>query len=468
MLSLVSPVALTAAPLAEADHATLLSYFGLNLSSGALVGLAIGIFALTYLLILLEHYVHRTVAALLGACGVMVLGLLTPDQAWRSIDFNTIFLLFGMMNIVNVLSRSGFFDLVARRALILTRGNPARVLWIFSVLTAVFSAFLDNVTTVLFMAPVVVTVALRLGLKPLPYLIAVILASNTGGAATLVGDPPNIIIGSVAGKGFGEFLVNVAPYALIATALGIALMHWLMARRGDMNTAASAEMLRSVMADTTPIRTDPKLMRQALSVFAVTLLFFIVGHPIGIEAGLVALTTSTFLMLIADLTPVELFEQVEWTTLLFFMGLFIVVGGLEHVGVFTSVASSLTGAIGADLGLGILLVGFGSAIISGFVDNIPFTISMASVLRELQGNTTGALAGSSIDPLWWALSLGACLGGNLTLIGASANIVVADIAAREGNPISFGQFIRYGSPIALITTALAVGLYYLVYVLGQA
>ena len=462
---------MAAAPLAlgeAAPHATLLDFFGLHLSGGALTGLAIALFVLTYLLILLEKYVHRTVAALLGACGVMVLGLLTPDQAWRSIDFNTIFLLFGMMNIVNVLSRSGFFELVARRALILTRGNPARVLWIFSLLTAVFSAFLDNVTTVLFMAPVVVTVALRLGLRPLPYLIAVILASNTGGAATLVGDPPNIIIGSVAGKGFGDFLVNVAPYALIASILGIGLMHYLMIRRGDMNTAASAEKLRTVMNDDTPIKTDPRLMKQALSVFAVTLLLFIVGHPIGLEAGLVALTTSTFLMLIADLTPAELFEQVEWTTLLFFMGLFIVVGGLEHAGVFTSVAGSLTGMIGGDIGLGILLVGLGSAVISGFVDNIPFTISMANVLRELQGNAAGALSGSRIDPLWWALSLGACLGGNLTLIGASANIVVADIAAREGQPMGFGQFMRYGTPIALMTTLLAVGLYYLVYTLGQA
>lgn len=205
-------------------HPTLFDAFGLTLSDSTLTVLAIGLFVLTYILILLEKYVHRTVAALLGACAVMILGLLTPDQAWGSIDFNTIFLLFGMMNIVNVLSRSGFFELVARWGMLYTRGEPARVLWVFSLLTAVFSAFLDNVTTVLFMAPVVVTVVVRLGLKPIPYLIAVILASNTGGTATLVGDPPNIIIGSVAGKGFGDFLVNVAPYAIVATFLGIGLM----------------------------------------------------------------------------------------------------------------------------------------------------------------------------------------------------------------------------------------------------
>lgn len=439
----------------------LLTSLGLNLSPGTLTTVAIVLFVATYALILLEKYVHRTVAALLGACAVMVLGILTPDQAWGSIDFNTIFLLFGMMNIVNVLSRSGFFDLVARRAMVITRGEPARVLWTFSLLTAVFSAFLDNVTTVLFMAPVVVTVVARLGLRPMPYLIAVILASNTGGTATLVGDPPNIIIGSVAGKGFGDFLVNVAPYATVATVLGIGLMHLLMKMRGDLAGSGSSERLRAALTDTTPIKTNPKLMIQALGVFAVTLVLFMIGHPIGLEAGLVALTTSTFLMLIADLTPVELFEQVEWTTLLFFMGLFIVVGGLEHVGVFQTVAAGLTNAIDGNIGAGILAVGFSSAIISGFVDNIPFTISMASVLRELQ-----VTLGPAMDPLWWALSLGACLGGNLTLIGASANIVVSDIAAREGHPMGFVEFMKYGTPVALITVTVALGLFYAAFVLG--
>ncbi|GGB60403.1 SLC13 family permease [Deinococcus soli (ex Cha et al. 2016)] len=423
--------------------------------------LAIGLFIATYALILAEKYVHRTVAALLGACAVMLLGLLAPDQAWGAIDFNTLFLLFGMMNIVNVLSRSGFFDLVARRALLLTRGEPVRVLWIFSGLTALFSAFLDNVTTVLFMAPVVVTVVTRLGLRPVPFLIAIILASNTGGTATLVGDPPNIIIGSVAEKGFGDFLVNVAPFAAVACVTGIALMQLLMTWRGDLSGFAASDRLQAALQDAPTPVVNRRLMTQALAVFAVTLVLFMVGHPLGLEAGLIALTTSTFLLLIADLDPVALFEQVEWGTLLFFMGLFVVVGALEHAGVFKQAASALTAAMGGDIGTGILLIGLGSALISGFVDNIPFTISMASVLRELQGTL-----GAGIDPLWWALSLGACLGGNLTLIGASANIVVADIAAREGHPISFGGFMRYATPITVITVLLAVGLFYGAHRLG--
>lgn len=423
--------------------------------------LAIGLFIATYALILAEKYVHRTVAALLGACAVMLLGLLAPDQAWGAIDFNTLFLLFGMMNIVNVLSRSGFFDLVARRALLLTRGEPVRVLWIFSGLTALFSAFLDNVTTVLFMAPVVVTVVTRLGLRPVPFLIAIILASNTGGTATLVGDPPNIIIGSVAEKGFGDFLVNVAPFAAVACVTGIALMQLLMTWRGDLSGFAASDRLQAALQDAPTPVVNRRLMTQALAVFAVTLALFMVGHPLGLEAGLIALTTSTFLLLIADLDPVALFERVEWATLLFFMGLFVVVGALEHAGVFEQAASALTAAMGGDVGTGILLIGLGSALISGFVDNIPFTISMASVLRELQGTL-----GAGIDPLWWALSLGACLGGNLTLIGASANIVVADIAAREGHPISFGGFMRYATPITVITVLLAVGLFYGAHRLG--
>ncbi|MDR6220883.1 ArsB/NhaD family transporter [Deinococcus soli (ex Cha et al. 2016)] len=423
--------------------------------------LAIGLFIATYALILAEKCVHRTVAALLGACAVMLLGLLAPDQAWGAIDFNTLFLLFGMMNIVNVLSRSGFFDLVARRALLLTRGEPVRVLWIFSGLTALFSAFLDNVTTVLFMAPVVVTVVTRLGLRPVPFLIAIILASNTGGTATLVGDPPNIIIGSVAEKGFGDFLVNVAPFAAVACVTGIALMQLLMTWRGDLSGFAASDRLQAALQDAPTPVVNRRLMTQALAVFAVTLVLFMVGHPLGLEAGLIALTTSTFLLLIADLDPVALFEQVEWATLLFFMGLFVVVGALEHAGVFKQAASALTAAMGGDIGTGILLIGLGSALISGFVDNIPFTISMASVLRELQGTL-----GAGIDPLWWALSLGACLGGNLTLIGASANIVVADIAAREGHPISFGGFMRYATPITVITVLLAVGLFYGAHRLG--
>ncbi|GAA0502537.1 ArsB/NhaD family transporter [Deinococcus depolymerans] len=426
-----------------------------NLPAAWQAPLATGLFIATYALILAEKYVHRTVAALLGACAVMLLGLLAPNQAWGAIDFNTLFLLFGMMNIVNVLSRSGFFDLVSRRALLLTRGEPVRVLWIFSGLTALFSAFLDNVTTVLFMAPLVVTVVTRLGLRPVPFLIAIILASNTGGTATLVGDPPNIIIGSVAGKGFGDFLVNVAPFAVVACVAGIALMQVLMTRRGDLKGFAAADRLQAALQDAPTPVVNRRLMTQALAVFAVTLLLFMVGHPLGLEAGLIALTTSTFLLLIADLDPVALFEQVEWATLLFFMGLFVVVGALEHTGVFEQVASALTTAMGGDVGTGILLIGLGSALISGFVDNIPFTISMASVLRELEGTL-----GARIDPLWWALSLGACLGGNLTLIGASANIVVADIAAREGHPISFGGFMRYATPITVITVLLAIGLFY--------
>lgn len=443
----------------DAPH-SLLTSLGIHLSHSQQFSLAIGLFLLTYALILLEKYVHRTLAALLGACAVMLLGLLTPQQAWGAIDFNTLFLLFGMMNIVNVLTEAGFFHLVAQRAVLFTRGEPVRVLWTFGILTAVFSAFLDNVTTVLFMAPVVLSVVLRLGLPPIPFLVAVILTSNLGGTSTLIGDPPNIIIGSIAGKSFMDFLTNIAPEVVVATLAGMGTLHWMMKRRGELKSSISVDELREILEENAAVETKPKLMRQALATFIVTLVLFMLGHSLGLEAGLIALTTSTFLLLISRLNPAHLLEKIEWTTLLFFMGLFVVVGALEHVGVFSLVAEALTKAIGHNIGGGILAVGLSSALISGFVDNIPFTLSMAGVLKELQ-----ASMGAAMDPLWWALALGACLGGNLTLIGASANIVVSDIAHREGHPISFVGFMKYGTPVAAVSVVVALGLFYLKYLL---
>ncbi|MCL5964671.1 MAG: SLC13 family permease, partial [Deinococcus sp.] len=222
----------------------LLAALGLHLSQNQLAGWSVAIFAGTYLLIFLEAYMHRTMAALLGASVVLFLGIMTPAQAWQAIDNNTMFLLFGMMNIVAIMAKSGFFALVAERALEFTQGKPVRILWVFSLLTAFFSAFLDNVTTVLFMAPVVLHLALRLKLPPVPYLIAVVLASNVGGTTTLIGDPPNIIIGSFAGKSFNDFLVNVAPYALAAFVVGTWVMQLMLARMGAFRQALSPEDLK--------------------------------------------------------------------------------------------------------------------------------------------------------------------------------------------------------------------------------
>jgi len=435
----------------------LLAAFNIHLSKAELAELSVLLFVFTYAMILLEKFFHRTIAALIGASLVLVIGVITPEKAWEAIDQNTILLLFGMMNIVTVMGKSGFFHLVAAKAVKLTKGSPTRVLWIFSLLTAVFSAFLDNVTTVLFMAPVMINIAEKLKLNPIPYLIAIVLASNTGGTATLIGDPPNIIIGSIAGKTFNDFLVEVAPYAVVAFILGLIVMHLMMSKGGYLEPKASPEELKEILSGKVDESLlDRKLMKKSVAVFLLTIILFIIGHNLGLEPGVIALFMATLLALISGLSPAWILEKVEWTTLIFFMGLFMVVGALEVNGVFEAAANWLIEKIGTNIHQGILIVGFTSAVISGFVDNIPFTMSMAYVLKGME-----AQMGSVMDPLWWALSLGACLGGNLTIIGASANIVTADIAERNGYRIDFFRFMKYGTPVAVVTVIVAILLFYL-------
>ncbi len=434
----------------------LISAFHLHFTKIELAEISVLLFLLTYLMILLEKFFHRTIAALIGASLVLVIGVITPEKAWEAIDQNTILLLFGMMNIVTVMGKSGFFNIVATKAVKLTKGSPVKVLWIFSLLTALFSAFLDNVTTVLFMAPVIINIAEKLKLNPIPYLIAIVLASNTGGTATLIGDPPNIIIGSIAGKTFNDFLIEVAPYAILAFILGLMVMHFLMAKGGFFKSEVSEKELKEILAgEVEGSLLDRKLMKKSVSVFLITIVLFIVGHKIGLEPGVIALLMATILALISGLSPAWILEKVEWTTLIFFMGLFMVVGALEANGVFEIAAKWLIEEIGKNIHHGILIIGFTSALISGFVDNIPFTMSMAYVLKGME-----AQMGSVMDPLWWALSLGACLGGNLTLIGASANIVAADIADRNGYKIDFFRFMKYGTPVAAVTVIVAILLFY--------
>ncbi len=435
----------------------LLEAFHVHVTKTELAELSVLLFVLTYAMILLEKFFHRTIAALIGASLVLIVGVITPEKAWESVDHNTIFLLFGMMNIVTVMGKSGFFHLVAAKAVKLTKGSPQRVLWVFSLLTAVFSAFLDNVTTVLFMAPVMINIAERLKLNPIPYLIAIVLASNTGGTATLIGDPPNIIIGSIAGKTFNDFLVEVAPYAILAFLVGLAVMHALMSKGKFFESKVSEEELKDVISgEVDEELLDRKLMKKSVTVFLITIILFIIGHNIGLEPGVIAVVMATVLSFVSGLSPAWILERVEWTTLIFFMGLFMVVGALEVNGVFDIAANWLIREIGKNIHEGILLIGFISALISGFVDNIPFTMSMAYVLKGMETQM-----GSIMDPLWWALSLGACLGGNLTLIGASANIVTADIAERNGYKIDFFRFMKYGTPVAAVTVGLAIILFYI-------
>lgn len=434
----------------------LLGLLGFHGKPEQLAGWALAVFVGTYVLIFLEHYIHRTMASLIGASVILFLGIMTPAEAWQSIDYGTMFLLFGMMMIVAIMTKSGFFALMADRALHLTGGDPVRILWVFSILTAVFSAFLDNVTTVLFMAPVVLHLCLNLRLPPVPYMVAVILASNVGGTTTLIGDPPNIIIGSIAKKSFNDFLIHVAPYVIPAFLVGTWVMQWMLQRQGLLHSKASAEELKASLEEGKNLEIDWPLLRLSVGVFLVTIVLFVLSHSVlHLESGVIALFMASVLGILSRTSPVWFIERVEWITLVFFAGLFIIVGALEHTGVFTVIATWLRDLMGTNTKLGVLIVGVGSAIISGFVDNIPYTISMSYVLRDLESTL-----GPRMDPLWWALSIGACLGGNLTLIGASANVVTADIAARAGHPISFVTFLKYGTLVSAVTVLVALGLFY--------
>ena len=432
------------------ESAGLIQALGAHLAEGTLQKIALIIFFIVYGMIILEKYFHRTVAALLGASVVMFLGIVPPHFAWNSIDYNTIFLLFGMMNIVTVLAHSGFFNLLTVKALRITGTSPVRILITFAVLTAVFSAFLDNVTTVLFMTPIIIGVTRVLDLPPIPYIIALVLASNTGGTATLIGDPPNIIIGSIAKKSFNDFLIHVAPHAvagfisgLIVNLLYLKLTGTLKVERKEIDLKEFESLQEQEIY--------PDLMKKGIIVFVATIILFLFGHRLQIEPGIIALFTSTILMIWSGLSPAYVLEKVEWTTLLFFLGLFIVVGSLEHTGIFELVAGYLSQQIGSDISSGIWVIGVSSAVISGFVDNIPFTMSMAFVLKNMAQQLK-----EGIDLLWWALSLGACLGGNFTLIGASANIVASAIAEKEGYHISFLTFMKYGTPVAIVSTLVAL------------
>ena len=404
-----------------------------------------GIFLVAYALIAIERW-DRTLVALLGGFAVVALGLVDQHQAFEAIDLNVIFLLAGMMIIASTLGRTGIFDWLAIRSVRLSHGDPLRLLLILCLVTAVLSAFLDNVTTVVLMAPITLSVARRLDVSPLPYLISQILASNIGGTATLIGDPPNILIGSAAGLDFVDFLVNLAPVTVLVFVAFVAIVRVFFRGSLEVPTERREAALEQTEAGTI---TDRPLLARSLIVVGFTLLGFLLHSAIGIEAATVAMLGATVLMLIARIDPHEAFREVEWSTLFFFVGLFVLVEAIIEVGIVGSVAESLATVSGGNAmvaSLGLLWV---SAIASAIVDNIPYTATAIPIVHQLID------AGLPAEPLWWSLALGACLGGNLTIVGASANIVVADVAAREGHPIRFREFFQYGSVVVLVSLVIS-------------
>jgi Na+/H+ antiporter NhaD/arsenite permease-like protein len=413
--------------------------------------IAIGVFTVVYLLIATER-VPRVAAALVGAGVVVVVGAMNADDAFFSketgIDWNVIFLLFGMMVIVGIIKLTGVFEYVAIWAAKAAKGKPFRVLALLSVITAVASAGLDNVTTVLLIAPVTLVVTERIGVRPVPYLIAEALASNIGGTATLVGDPPNLIVASKSGLGFNDFLINLGPIVVVMLVAFVALSRVLFAKDFVADPARVAEVM--AMNEKEAI-TDRPLLVRSMIVLALVLAGFTLHGVLHVEPSLVALLGAGLLIMVSRLPARSYLVDVEWETLLFFAGLFILVGSLVKTGVIAQMADALVAATGDSVPVAMMLLLWGSAVLSAIVDNIPFVATMAPIVSEL--TTSGPFAGK--DGLWWALVLGADLGGNATAIGASANVVVAGIAKREGHTISFWEFTRYGAVVAVVTLVIA-------------
>jgi len=408
-----------------------------------------GIFLVAYGLIASERF-DRTLVALLGGLLVVALGVIDQKEAFAAIDFNVIFLLAGMMVLAGGLRQTGFFEYLAGHAIHLSRGEPFRLLILLSILTALLAAVLDNVTTVVLLTPVTLSIARTLKVNPFPYLISQIFASNIGGTATLIGDPPNILIGSAAGLDFGAFLLNLAPVVVLIMVAFVGIM-WLAFGRNMEDDANRLDILATV--DPGAAIKDRPLMMRALVVLVVTLIGFLFNSVLGLEAATIALLGATVLMFVGPLDPHEALRDIEWHTLFFFVGLFMLIEAIIRVGIVSGVADALAEAAGGNLTVATMGILWFSALASAIIDNIPYTATAIPVVQQL------ADTGLKAEPMWWALALGACLGGNLTVVGASANIVVANLAARDGHPITFMRFFRYG--LGVVAASLAISTVYL-------
>jgi Na+/H+ antiporter NhaD/arsenite permease-like protein len=423
--------------------------------------LAVAVFAIAYALIATER-VHRVAAALGGAVIMLLIGATDAEHAFFSeeagIDWNVIFLLLGMMLIVAVLKRTGVFEYVAIWATKRARGRPFPVMVLLVLVTAVASALLDNVTTVLLVAPVTFLVCQRLGVPVAPFLIAEVLASNIGGTATLVGDPPNIIIASRAGLSFNDFLVNLAPLVVVLLVVFIGLCRWLFRSAFRYDPVRAAEVMKLQERDAI---TDGRLLVVSGVVLTVVLAAFVLHTVLHLEPSVVALVGGLTLLAASRLNAESVARDVEWPTLAFFAGLFVMVGGLVNTGVIGRLSAAAAEAVEGRLALATMALLWGSAVLSAIVDNIPYVATMSPVVADLVAGA-GPERG---EVLWWSLALGADLGGNATAVGASANVVVLGIAERAGRRISFWEFTRYGLVVTVITVALAMPYLWLRYLM---
>ncbi|MFH1781100.1 MAG: ArsB/NhaD family transporter [Patescibacteria group bacterium] len=410
---------------------------------------ALLIFLGSYALIISEK-VHRTIVALIGAAAVIILGIFldfySQHEAVSAIDFNTIGLLIGMMIIVEIMKHTGLFQYVAIKAAKKAKGQPWMIMIIFAVITALFSALLDNVTTVLLLVPITIVICDNLHISPKPFLLVEIFMSNIGGTSTLIGDPPNILIGSAAGLSFMDFLLNLGPVVVIMFLVMIPFFKW---RYGKKIQTEKKYMENIMNLNEKESIKDPKLLKKSLVVLGLVILGFFFHGMLGLEAATIAILGAGVMLFLEGKNLEKALNGVEWTTIFFFVGLFVLVGSLESVGVISWAAEKVLAITQGELIATSMVILWGSAIFSAFVDNIPFVATMIPLVGDMGSTFT------DLNPLWWALSLGACLGGNGALVGASANLVVAGMSEKAGYRITFMEFLKTGVFVMLITVAVA-------------
>ena len=412
---------------------------------------AVAVFVVVMITIMTEK-LHRSLAAITGAMIVLALQVMPVDAAMEHIDFNTLGVLLGMMLFVSVVKLSGVFEFLAIKCARLAKGDPWKIMLLFVLLTAVLSAFLDNVTTVLLIGPMTLTVCKLLDVNPIPFFMTEILASNIGGTATLIGDPPNIMIGSAAGYSFFDFILYDAPAVAIILVAILGVFYALYGRKMNVDDEHKARIME--LDEHAQIK-NRRLLKQSVVMTALVVVGFMAHGALGLESCIIALGAAGIIMLISGESIEEALSNVEWTTLSFFAGLFVIVGALAETGVIGMLANGLIDATGGNVFITMLVLLIGSAVISSFLDNIPFVATMIPILLAMEST------GMDVTPLWWAVSLGACLGGNGTLIGASANVVLSDISKKHGYEITFAKFFKTGFPIMLLTILIA-GVYLVV------
>lgn len=401
--------------------------------------IAIVVFVVVIGLIISEK-VNSAAAALAGAMALVVTGVMSAHKALSYIDFNTIGLLVGMMVLVAIIRQSGLFEYVAIKAAKMVHGDPWKIMIAFILLTAVLSGILDNVTTVLLVGPMTIAIAKMLEINPVPLLMTQILASNVGGTATLIGDPPNIMIGSAANLSFVDFLKNTGLAVALVIVFMIVMMRFVYKKEIEVEGLDTSKIMN---LDPDKSITDKPLLIKGVVVIVLVILGFIFHDQIGMETSVIALTAAAVMLIIGGVNVDNAIQDVEWTTIAFFMALFVVVGGLTETGVIKQVAAVIIERTAGHPVMMMLILLWASALLSSFLNNIPFIATLIPLVLALKAD------GMDAEPLWWAISLGACLGGNGTMIGASANVVLSDISTKHGYPITFKSYLRVGMPFML-------------------